>query len=116
MKFEFNAKKENYEHLAAGRVILSKVGMTSFPVRLASEIFQQCYAYLGKEKLNIYDPCCGTAYLLTTIAFLHHEAIAAIYASDIQLEALEIGQKNLALLSERGLEARREELERLYAA
>jgi tRNA G10 N-methylase Trm11 len=114
MKFEFNAKKVNYEHFAAGRVILSQVGMTSFPVRVASEIFQLCHAHLGKETLNIYDPLCGTAYLLTSLGFLHGEAIEAIYASDIHFEALQVGRKNLALLSETGLEARREDIQTLY--
>jgi 23S rRNA (guanine2535-N1)-methyltransferase len=116
MKFKFNARKENYEHFAAGRVLLSQVGMTSFPVRVASEIFQTCHAYLAKAKLSIYDPCCGTAYLLTTLGFLHHDAIKAIYASDIQFEALVVARKNLALLSKEGLEARRKEIQRLYEA
>jgi tRNA G10 N-methylase Trm11 len=114
MKFEFNPKKVNYEHFAAGRVILSQVGMTSFPVRVASEIFQLCQAYFGKEKLRVYDPLCGTAYLLTTLGFLHGESIEAIYASDIHFEALRVGQKNLALLSDAGLEARRVEIQKLY--
>jgi tRNA G10 N-methylase Trm11 len=116
MKFEFNTKKVNYEHFAAGRVILSQVGMTSFPVRVASEIFQLCHAHLGKEKLRIYDPLCGTAYLLTTLGFLHGESIKTIYASDIHFDALRVGRKNLGLLSEEGLEARREEIHKLYAA
>jgi tRNA G10 N-methylase Trm11 len=114
MKFEFNAKKVNYEHFAAGRVILSQVGMTSFPVRVASEIFQLCHAYLGKEKLRIYDPLCGTAYLLTSLGFLHGEAIETIYASDIDFGALKVGQKNLALLTEAGLEARSKDIQTLY--
>jgi tRNA G10 N-methylase Trm11 len=114
MKFEFNAKKVNYEHIAAGRVILSQVGMTSFPVRVASEIFQLCHAHLGKEKLRIYDPLCGTAYLLTSLGFLHGEAIETIYASDIDFGALKVGQKNLALLTEAGLEARRKYIQTLY--
>jgi tRNA G10 N-methylase Trm11 len=114
MKFEFNTKKVNYEHFAAGRVILSQVGMTSFPVRVASEIFQLCHAYLGKERLSIYDPLCGTAYLLTSLGFLHGEAIETIYASDIDFDALRVGRKNLALLNEVGLEARRKDIQTLY--
>jgi 23S rRNA (guanine2535-N1)-methyltransferase len=116
MKFEFNASKENYEHLAAGRVILSQVGMTSFPVRLASEIFQLCHAYLAKPTLRLYDPCCGTAYLLTTLGFLHHEAIEGIYASDIGFDSLQVAKKNLVLLNKEGLETRRKEIQRLYEA
>ena len=115
MKFQFNPSKANYEHLAAGRVLLSQAGTTSFPVRLAREIFQLCYAQLGKERISVYDPCCGTAYLLTTLGFLHHEQIEALYGSDISQNALEIGRKNLALLDEAGLIARRESLAELYA-
>lgn len=115
MKFEFNTDKANYEHLAAGRVLLSHSGATSFPVRLASEIFQLCAAHLGKAKLSVYDPCCGTGYLLTTLGFLHHERIAALYGSDVNQSALAIAQKNLALLDESGLGTRRDNLTELYA-
>jgi tRNA G10 N-methylase Trm11 len=114
MKFEFNASKENYEHFAAGRVLLSQAGMTSFPVRLASEIFQQAKALIGKEKLRVYDPCCGSAYLLSTLGFLHHEAIEALYGSDIRMDALLLAKKNLAMLSREGLLARRETIQALY--
>jgi 23S rRNA (guanine2535-N1)-methyltransferase len=115
MKFQFNPSKANYVHLAAGRVLLSQAGATSFPVRLASEIFQLCYSYLGKERIRVYDPCCGTAYLLTTLGFLHPEQIEALYGSDLSQNALEIAQKNLRLLSKTGLLARREAIEELYA-
>lgn len=114
MKFQFNADKGNYEHLAAGRVLLSHSGATSFPVRLATEIFQLCATYLGKAKLSVYDPCCGTGYLLTTLGFLHHEQIAALYGSDVNQNALEIAKKNLGLLDEVGLSARRETVAKLY--
>lgn len=114
MQFQFNVDKANYEHLAAGRVILSQGGMTSFPVRLASELFQLCHAYLEKPTLSLYDPCCGGAYLLTCLGFLHHQHISALYGSDIDGAALTTAQKNLALLSQAGLLVRREAIQTLY--
>ena len=42
MQYRYVTEKESYEDFAAGRVLLSQSGMTSFPVRLASEIFQRC--------------------------------------------------------------------------
>ena len=111
MKYEYAVEKVNYEDYAAGRVLYTQAGMTSFPVRLASELFQRCAALLPQKPLRVYDPCCGSAYLLTTLGFLHGAQLAALWASDIQLQAATLARKNLALLTEAGLEQRQAEIE-----
>jgi tRNA G10 N-methylase Trm11 len=104
-------EKTNYEDYAAGRVLYTQSGMTSFPVRLASEIFQRCAAVLNKRRLTVYDPCAGSGYLLTVLGFLHSERIGALWAADIHTNAAVIAQRNLSLLTESGLEQRRAEIE-----
>jgi len=105
----------NYEDYAAGRVILGHKGATAFPVRLASEIFLRCLAYREEPSpVRIYDPCGGGAYLLTVLGFLHGDQIESLRCSDIRLEAIQLAQDNLALLSVDGLQKRAEML-REYA-
>ena len=91
----------------------------AFPVRLASEIFQRCLALRAADGLTtpcaLYDPCCGGAYHLATLAYLHGERIASIAASDIDADALALAQRNLALLTVPGLDRRIAELELLWA-
>ena len=80
MKYKFAVDKEDYTDFASGRVLYSAPGTTGFPVRLTSEILQRAFAILGTGGHNgpytIYDPCCGGAFLLTTIGFLFPERIA----------------------------------------
>jgi 23S rRNA (guanine2535-N1)-methyltransferase len=111
LKYEYTVEKVNYEDYAAGRVLYTQAGMTSFPVRLASEIFQRCAALLPQKQLRVYDPCCGSAYLLTTLGFLHGTQLKALWASDIQLQATTLARKNLALLTKAGLAQRQAEIE-----
>ena len=111
MKYQYTVEKVNYEDYAAGRVLYTQAGMTSFPVRLASEIWQRCAALLPQKPLRVYDPCCGSAYLLTTLGFLHGAQLAALWASDIQAQATTLARKNLALLTEAGLAQRQAEIE-----
>jgi tRNA G10 N-methylase Trm11 len=116
-KYKFNIVKENYEHYSSGRVIYGASMATNFPVRLTSEIFQQCAEYL-KEKgksspYTIYDPFCGVGYSLTVLGFIHKKDIKKIYASDSDKTALEFANKNLSLLNKIGLEKRIEELKKL---
>jgi tRNA G10 N-methylase Trm11 len=113
MKYRFTAEKQNYEHLSAGRVIRSMPGMTSFPVRLASEVFQVCAAYLPPRPLRVYDPCCGSGYLLTVLGLLHPQQIACLYGSDINRVAAVIARKNLSLLTLAGLLEREQEITHL---
>ncbi len=118
MEYLFASQKNVYEHFASGRVLYALPGHTAFPVRLASEIIQRCfhllYAHGVQGPYTIYDPCCGVAYLLTTLGFLHRGQIGEIYASDIDKKALFVAEKNLSLLTPEGLKRREEEIEELY--
>jgi SAM-dependent methyltransferase len=103
--------KNNYEDFSSGRVILHKPKNPNFPVRLAGEIFCQCLEYINKTKnLCVYDPCCGSAYLLTVLGFLFNEKIETVYGSDIEKESVDFAQNNLSLLSIEGLEKRKDDL------
>jgi len=115
-KYQFAGTKENYEDYSSGRVVYGAAGATNFPVRLSSEVFQQCAHHL-KTKGNtgpykLYDPFCGVAYSLTVIGFLHGAEIESIAGSDSDSRMLEFAQKNLSLLTTTGLSKRIEELKR----
>ena len=120
MPYRFT-QHEDYADYAAGKVFHSLPGHAAFPVRLASEIFQRCRS--AWEDLSgrrgpavVYDPCCGGAYHLCTLAFLHWDAIGALIGSDVDGEALALATRNLRLLSIEGLAARSSELERMVEA
>ncbi|QPC83505.1 hypothetical protein G4Y79_03735 [Phototrophicus methaneseepsis] len=108
MKYQYVMERENYEDLAAGRVLISHGGATSFPVRLASEIFQRCAAQLQLDRLRLYDPCCGSGYLLTILGFLHGDQIKSLHGSDVDAAAVSIASSNLGLLTQVGLGQRRQ--------
>lgn len=115
MSYKYATEHVNYEDYASGRVLYNQQGATSFPVRLASEIFQRCAAILQKAghpgPYRIYDPCCGGGYLLTTLGLLHGQAISTIYASDIDEDVIPLAQRNLSLLSSEGLHERCEQIQ-----
>ena len=114
MQYQYAIEKQNYEDFAAGRVIISRGGMTSFPVRLASEIFQRCASYFPSNKrLRVYDPCCGGGYLATVLGFLHHQHIKSLYCSDIDSAILSLASANLGLLTLEGLNSRAKTLQQL---
>mgnify|MGYP005653726153 CR=1 FL=1 len=114
MQYRYVTEKRNYEDYSAGRVILSQGGMTSFPVRLASEIFQRCASYFPPDqRLRLYDPCCGGGYLLTVLGFLHSEKILSLHGSDIHEERATLASSNLHLLTAEGLQSRRATLQNL---
>lgn len=110
MSYIFETEDKSYEDFASGRVLYNQLGATSFPVRLGSEIFLRCERILHKAgaggPYSIYDPCCGGAYLLTTIGLLHGERISKIFASDIDSKMVVLAQRNLSLLSLSGIEQR----------
>jgi len=106
------AANDNYAYLAAGAVIKSYKGNTNFPVRLGHEIFNRCLAHINpKEKVSIYDPMCGSGYLLTTISILNFNKISKIYASDVNREVLLVAEKNLRLLTRSGIQHRENEIQ-----
>lgn len=118
MAYKYVQEKENYEDLASGRVLYNAPGATAFPVRLASELFLRAWARLadkgGKPLLSLYDPCCGSGYLLTVLGILHGDRLARITGSDVDERMLALAGKNLALLHATGLDRRMAELRSLH--
>jgi hypothetical protein len=114
MKYRFVRERENYEDYASGRVLLGMPGNPAFPVRLTSEVFQRCAAIHraagGTGPFRLYDPCCGAAYHLAVIGYLHIGQVQRIVGSDIAPVALDLAGRNLAMLSVAGLERRMAEL------
>ena len=114
MPYQFAQERPDYSDLASGRVFHSLSGNPTFPIRLASEVLQRCLAIRTAGghggPVTLYDPCCGAAYHLSVLAYLHGESLQAIVASDIDARAVEFAARNLALLSVEGLDRRIAEL------
>jgi 23S rRNA (guanine2535-N1)-methyltransferase len=106
-KYKFETAREDYCHYASGNVFTSVPGATGFPVRLASEIFQTCFALrpikAQKDRVVLYDPCCGIAHMLATIAYRHWARIKAIIGSDFDDRVLQVARRNLSMLTRLGL-------------
>jgi tRNA G10 N-methylase Trm11 len=113
--YRFAQERKDYHDFAAGSVFYGLPGHPAFPVRLTSEIFQHCLAIRNADGLTeapvVYDPCCGGAYLLSTLAYLH--PIRRILASDIDANVLQTAEANLALLMVDGLEKRTAQIAQL---
>ena len=108
------AEKNSFQYLAAGSVIKSFKGNTNFPVRLGHEIFNRCLQYIdNNKKVTIYDPMCGSGYLLTTVGLLNFNKISKIYGSDINDEFIHVARKNLRLLTIEGIKKREHEIQYL---
>jgi hypothetical protein len=73
------------------------------------EIFQRALALRGTAPVHLYDPCCGAAYHLAVLGYLHRERIASLTGSDVDAGVLAVAQRNLALLTPAGLAQRRGE-------
>jgi len=120
LKYRFATQRENYEDYASGRVLYGRAGLTAFPVRLASEVFQRCAHWLTQQgaapPYTLYDPCCGGGYLLTVLGLLHGAELARIVASDIDDEAVERARENLSLLTAAGMDRRLDAIQRLFDA
>jgi len=115
MQYKFVKEQLDYSDLANGKVFYSLPGHPVFPVRLASEIFQRCISYrktiYGKSTPGVlYDPCCGTAYHLSVLAWLHDEYIHKVIASDVDEKAVTLAKKNLEILTSTGMEKRIHEI------
>ena len=114
MPYQFATERPDYSDLASGRVFYSLPGHPAFPVRLASEIFQRCLAQRraagASEPPVLYDPCCGAAYLLSVVAYLHGPSIRAIVGSDVDPTAVKLAGRNLELLTADGIDRRIGEL------
>lgn len=114
MQYKY-CEKGNFEDLSSGRVIMQRSGYTNFPVRLSQEIFCRCQSYLSeKQKLTVYDPCCGGGYLLSVLGFLNPTCISSLIGSDIDKKALQLSRDNLAILTDDGIRKRKNHLLSLY--
>ncbi len=118
MPYKYALDRPDYSDLASGKVLLSAPGHPAFPIRMASEVFQRCLAIRERNGLTgrvaLYDPCCGAAYHLAVLGFLHRAFIRSITASDIDPAVIPLAEKNLGLLSAPGIERRREELAAMH--
>jgi 23S rRNA (guanine2535-N1)-methyltransferase len=119
MQYKYARTPLDYSDLASGRVFYSLPGHPAFPVRLASEIFQRCMVnrekfYENSDPCILYDPCCGTAYHLSVLAYLHGEHIREVIASDIDTKAVALAKRNLELLTIAGLDKRLGEISKLF--
>ncbi len=118
MPYKFAVDQRNFEDFASGRVLYNQRGATAFPVRLASEIYQRCRAFLTAQGVpsgySLYDPLCGGAYLLTALGFLHGDDLSRITGSDVDETVLELARRNLSLLNLAGLRRRVEEIDELW--
>jgi SAM-dependent methyltransferase len=113
MEYKYG-KNMNYEDFSSGRVLYHENGVTNFPVRLAWEIYGRCLEHSRKKNdICLYDCCCGGGYLLTVLGILNQDSITEIIGSDINPKAVEIAQKNLSLLSDKGLNQRLSEIDDL---
>jgi 16S rRNA G966 N2-methylase RsmD len=119
MQYKYAKEQQDYSDFSSGRVFYSLPGHPAFPVRLASEIFQRCLAhrkaiYGNSGSCALYDPCCGAAYHLSVLAYLHVESIGAVIGSDIDAKAVRVARRNLGLLHIEGLDRRIEEISTLF--
>lgn len=106
----------SWEDFSSGRVLRGAGGAPNFPVRLGCELYRRALSHCEKkEKIRLYDCCCGGGYLLTVLGLLNQGTISRIYASDIDERVLETARKNLSLLSRDGMEKRMEELRQLLS-
>jgi 16S rRNA G966 N2-methylase RsmD len=106
MEYKFAPEHTDYSDLAGGHVFYSLPGHAAFPVLLASDIYQRGLEYRGKgsSPCTIYDPCCGAAYHLSVIAYLHWDSVCRVVCSDINEKAVQLAERNLGLLTPTGME------------
>lgn len=120
MKYRYMQSREDYSDYASGKIFYGAPGSPSLPVRLGSEIFHRCVELRKKMGMSgpctLYDPCCGGAYLLSTITYFNWDNIQQVIGSDIDETALAIAIRNLALLSLDGLDKRIAEIIELKIA
>lgn len=122
MQYQFAKERLDYSDLSSGRVFYSLPGHPAFPVRLSSEIFQHCLAirettYKVSNPCVLYDPCCGAAYSLSVLGYLHGENIKQLIGSDVDEKAVALARQNVGLLNISGLNNRINEISemlRLY--
>jgi hypothetical protein len=105
-------EREDAADLAPGVVLHSAPGQPAFPVRLALELFRRAQADLGRERITLWDPCCGSGYLATVLGLLERGSLERVLASDVSDDALGLARRNLRLLDPDGLSERADERRR----
>lgn len=96
-------------------MLRSAPGLTAFPVRIGSELFQQARADLGeRDDLVVLDPLAGAANLLPAVGLLHGVVIRELIAVDVDPIVAGIAEANLSLVGPAGLRSRVRELEPLH--
>lgn len=111
MAYRIVTHREDYRDLAGGFVFRSAPGFPAFPVRLAQELFLRSASHLPDETpIGLWDPCCGSGYLASTVGLLNRERLRHVLCSDIDPRAVTLARKNLGMLTEAGLAARQREL------
>jgi 23S rRNA (guanine2535-N1)-methyltransferase len=115
MQYKYVKEQPDYSDLASGKVFYSLPGHPAFPIRLASEIFLRCVEdrktiYKDVTPCVLYDPCCGAAYHLSVLAYLHGKYIREVIASDVNEKAVAVAEQNLGLLDVNGLDKRIEKI------
>ncbi|GAA1754146.1 rRNA methyltransferase [Streptomonospora arabica] len=115
MAYRYATERRDHSDLACGNVLRSAPGHPGFPVRLADELFQRAAAHLPAAPLALWDPCCGSGHLAASVGTLHRYRLSWLLATDTEPAALSIAERNLALLTGRGL-AERERVLRAEAA
>ena len=118
MHYQYAKERPDYSDLASGRVFYSLPGHPAFPIRLADEILQRCLARREANHVTgpcvLYDPCCGAAYQLAVLGYLHWHSFREVVASDIDQKAVRVAQQNLGLLSVNGLDKRVSEISEMF--
>ncbi len=102
MAYRIATEREDYSDLASGSVLRSAPGYPAFPVRLAQELFLRAATHRPAAPLTLWDPCCGSGYLVTVIGLLHRPRLRRVIATDVQPQAVSLATENLALLTGRG--------------
>lgn len=119
MQYKYVIHDADYSDLASGRVFHSRAGHPAFPIRLGSEILQRCMAICsangGSAPYTLYDPCCGAAYHLSVLSYLHQNLLREVIGSEIDAATVTLAAQNLGLLHTDGLDKRIAQLESLFA-
>ncbi|MER5213957.1 rRNA methyltransferase [Streptomyces sp. NPDC002838] len=110
MPYRHATERVDSTDLACGVVLHSAPGYPAFPVRLAVEIFLRGLDHLPDDgPVTLWDPCCGSGYLVTVLGLLQRRSLRRVIASDVDPEPVGLARKNLALLTPEGLAARERE-------
>jgi len=120
MRYQFATEELDYAPFAGGQVFYGLPGQAAFPARLASEVFLRCADRLAQDGVAgpyvVYDPLCGLAAHLATIALLHWPLVDTILGSDIEAGVAAVARRNLSLLTMAGMERRMAQLAGMIAS